>query len=191
MAITDEMRKTLTNPTPLYVAAGTAELAARKLRELPATVERLRAEAPERLPRLKEQAQTLAMQGVGLALEYAVKARETYDELAERGKVVVETRRAGREDDAKVTVERADTARVPVTEPVTEPKTGLRTEPKVAPKTEPKSGPTAAAKPTRVTPKTTPKTAPTTPVSEPTDAAAAKPRKAAPRKKAGPTSQDS
>src|SRR4051794_36414397 len=102
MAITDEMRKTLTNPTPLYVAAGTAELAARKLRELPATVERLRAEAPERLPRLKEQAQTLAMQGVGLALEYAVKARETYDELAERGKVVVETRRAGREGAAEV-----------------------------------------------------------------------------------------
>src|SRR5690606_29221780 len=81
MAITDEIRKNLTNTTALYVAAGTADLAVQKLREL-----------PEQLPKLREQAQSLALQGVGLALEYAVKARETYDGLAERGRTVVGAR---------------------------------------------------------------------------------------------------
>lgn len=131
MTITDELRKNLTNTTPLYVAAGTADLAYQKLRELPTAVERLRAEAPERLPRLREQAQSLALQGVGIALEYAVKARETYDGLAERGKTVVEERMGEQRDEAssggkgkdtEVTVERADAAGpAPVTEPVTEP----------------------------------------------------------------------
>ncbi|MEU8351372.1 hypothetical protein AB0C60_18370, partial [Streptomyces sp. NPDC048845] len=48
MATTDELRKTLTDPTPLYAAVGTADLAAEKLREVPALIEKLRAEAPER-----------------------------------------------------------------------------------------------------------------------------------------------
>ncbi|SOD66592.1 hypothetical protein SAMN06297387_12650 [Streptomyces zhaozhouensis] len=116
MAITDDLRKTLTESTPLYVAAGTADLAAQKLRELPATLERLRAEAPEQLPRIRERAQHAALTGVGVALEYAVKARETYDGLAERGKTVVERRRAEEEgagDWDEVTVERAS-----VTDPV-------------------------------------------------------------------------
>lgn len=34
--------------------------------------------------KLRENAQHLALQGVGRAAEYAVKARETYDELADR-----------------------------------------------------------------------------------------------------------
>ncbi|RKN41830.1 hypothetical protein [Streptomyces hoynatensis] len=133
MALTDDLRKTLTNATPLYVAAGTADLAAQKLRDLPATFERLRAEAPERLPKLRAQAQQVALQGVGLALEYAVKARETYDDLAKRGKTVVERRRAesGPREETTVTVERAE--QVPVTEPVTEP----GTEPVREPVTEP------------------------------------------------------
>ncbi|NJQ00085.1 hypothetical protein [Streptomyces zingiberis] len=132
MATTDELRKTLKDPTPLYAAVGTADLAAEKLRELPALVERLRAEAPERfagvrktdpkavqerfarqakeaqstvqtkvtevlgtldtdIKKFRESAQTLALQGVGRAAEYAVKARETYDVLAERGRGTVQT----------------------------------------------------------------------------------------------------
>lgn len=134
MTITDELRKNLTNTTPLYVAAGTADLALQKLRELPSTVERLRTEAPERLPRLREQAQSLALQGMGMALEYAVRARETYDGLAERGKTVVETRLGStEEEDAEVTVERADGKageQAPVTEPVTEPEPEPEPEPK-------------------------------------------------------------
>ncbi|MDT0321125.1 hypothetical protein [Streptomyces millisiae] len=118
MTITDDLRKTLTESTPVYVAAGTADLAAQKLRELPATFERLREQAPERLPKLREQAQQVAMQGVGLALEYAVKARETYDGLAERGRSVVERRRAESGEEPVVVVERAAAAEA---EPVREP----------------------------------------------------------------------
>ncbi|BBJ42035.1 hypothetical protein SSPO_047530 [Streptomyces antimycoticus] len=49
MAITDDVRKTLTDPTPLYFMAGTADLAAQKLKEMPSFVEKIVAEAPERL----------------------------------------------------------------------------------------------------------------------------------------------
>ncbi|KAK1180985.1 hypothetical protein B7755_024275 [Streptomyces sp. NBS 14/10] len=48
MAITDDVRKTLTDPTPLYFVAGTADLAAQKLKEVPSLVEKIVAEAPER-----------------------------------------------------------------------------------------------------------------------------------------------
>ncbi|MFW6695163.1 hypothetical protein [Streptomyces sp. MAR4 CNX-425] len=54
MTITDDVRKTLSDPTPLYAVAGTADLALEKLREVPALVERLRAEAPERLSAVRE-----------------------------------------------------------------------------------------------------------------------------------------
>lgn len=127
MAITDDLRKTLTDPTPLYALAGTADLAAEKLGEVPVLVERIRAEAPKHieavratdpkdvqarvaqqakeaqskltdllgsldtdLKKIREQAQVLALQGVGRAAEYAVKARETYDGLAERGRGAVQ-----------------------------------------------------------------------------------------------------
>lgn len=149
MAITDDLRKTLTDPTPLYAAAGTADLAAEKLKEVPALIEKLRAEAPERIAavrstdpkavqervtkqakeaqatvqgkmnevlgsldtdikKLREQAQGLALQGVGRAAEYAVKARETYDELAERGRGAVQNWRgeaAERVEDVAVAIE--------------------------------------------------------------------------------------
>lgn len=132
MSISDDLRKTFTDPTPLYAAAGTADLAAEKLKEVPALLEKLRAEAPERiaavratdpkavqermakqakeaqatvqdklsemfgtldtdLKKFREQAQGLALQGVGRAAEYAVRARETYDELATRGQQAVKT----------------------------------------------------------------------------------------------------
>ncbi|MFG2194726.1 hypothetical protein [Streptomyces sp. NPDC048639] len=132
MAITDDLRKTLTDPTPLYAAAGATDLAAEKLREVPGLIEKFRAEAPERiaavrstdpkvvqdrvtkqakeaqtvvqtkmnevmgnldtdLKKFRDQAQDFALQGVGKAAEYAVKARETYDELAERGQRAVRT----------------------------------------------------------------------------------------------------
>lgn len=54
MTRTDDVRKTLSDPTPLYAVAGTADLALEKLREVPALVERLRAEAPERLSAVRE-----------------------------------------------------------------------------------------------------------------------------------------
>lgn len=133
MTITDDIVKSLRNPTPLYAVAGTADLAAEKLREVPALFERLREQAPGHIEKIKgtdpkavqervaagakdaqtrlsetyrdldlksfrempdlkklgESVQDLALQGVGRATGYAVRARETYDELAERGKGAV------------------------------------------------------------------------------------------------------
>jgi heparin binding hemagglutinin HbhA len=129
MPISDDLRKTLTDPTPLYAAVGTADLAAEKLKEVPTLLEKLRTEriaavratdpkaVQERmtkqakeaqatvqgklnevfgtldtdLKKFREQAQGLALQGVGKAAEYAVKARETYDEMATRGQRAVKT----------------------------------------------------------------------------------------------------
>jgi hypothetical protein len=98
MTVKDDIRKTLTDPTPLYFAAG--------------VIDKIRAEAPERLSaaelkKLREQAQTLAMQGLELANEYAAKARVTYGELADRGRGAVRTwRGAGSGQPPYITVER-------------------------------------------------------------------------------------
>ncbi|MFI7392621.1 hypothetical protein [Streptomyces tendae] len=132
MAITDDLRKTFSDPTPLYFAAGTADLAFQQARKVPVLVEQLRAEAPARIDavrntdpkavqekatarvketqgslqakanelfgsldadfkKLGETAQDLALRSVGVAAEYAVKARETYEKVAERGEHAVRT----------------------------------------------------------------------------------------------------
>ncbi|SEQ22839.1 hypothetical protein [Streptomyces radiopugnans] len=113
---TGDLRKALTDPTPLYFAAGVIDKIRRTAPERLAAVkdrtadpkavqERLAQQAKETqsrltnalsgfdadLKKLREQAQHLALQGVGLAAEYAVKAREGYGELAERGRGAVET----------------------------------------------------------------------------------------------------
>ncbi|MGW6455375.1 hypothetical protein ACWF94_05505 [Streptomyces sp. NPDC055078] len=130
MAITDDLRKTFSDPTPLYFAAGTADLAVQQARKVPALLEQLAAEAPGRieavrnadpkvvqervtvqakeaqatvqakvtevfggfdadLKKLGENAQDLALRGVGVAAEYAVRARETYEKVAEHGEQTV------------------------------------------------------------------------------------------------------
>ncbi|SCF93919.1 hypothetical protein [Streptomyces sp. Ncost-T10-10d] len=140
MAITDDLRKTLTDPTPLYFAAGTADIAVEQARKVPALIEQLRAEAPERieavrntdpkavqekvtsqakeaqatvqakvtevigsfdsdLRKLGESAQDLAMRSLGVAAEYAVRARETYEKVAERGEQTVKTWRGETADE--------------------------------------------------------------------------------------------
>ncbi|MFE1801794.1 hypothetical protein ACFW9L_37305 [Streptomyces sp. NPDC059517] len=132
MAITDDLRKTLSDPTPLYFAAGTADLALQQAKKVPGLVEQLRAEAPARidavrgidpnavqekatarakeaqetlqtrvngfistldtdLKKIGETAQDFALRGVGVAAEYAVKARETYEKVAEHGEQTVKT----------------------------------------------------------------------------------------------------
>ncbi|MEU6344421.1 hypothetical protein ABZ883_26130 [Streptomyces sp. NPDC046977] len=139
MAITDDLVKTLKDPTPLYALAGTADLAAEKLKEVPPLIERIRSEAPDRiekirgtdakavqekvtaqakgaqnraqakvnelfgsidtdLRKLRDSAQDFALQQVGRAAEYAVRAKETYDGLAERGKDAVATWRGDAAD---------------------------------------------------------------------------------------------
>ncbi|MFI6037804.1 hypothetical protein ACIBBD_27215 [Streptomyces sp. NPDC051315] len=150
MAIADDLRKTFTDPTPLYFAAGTADLAIQQAKKVPSLVEQLRTEAPARfeavrntdpktvqekaaarakeagvkakeaqeslqarvgeflgaldgdlkklgstidadLKKLGESAQDLALRSVGVAAEYAVKARETYEKVAEHGEQAVRT----------------------------------------------------------------------------------------------------
>ncbi|MFI7383518.1 hypothetical protein [Streptomyces sp. NPDC049813] len=130
MAIKDDLRKTFSDPTPLYFAAGTAELAFQQAKKVPGLVEQWRSEAPARfeavrntdpkdvqdkaaarareaqatvsakvtgfvaaldtdLKKFGESAQDLALRGVGLAAEAAVKAREAYEKVAEHGEETV------------------------------------------------------------------------------------------------------
>lgn len=132
MAITDDIRKAVTDPTPFYFAAGTADLALQQAKKVPGLVEQLRAEAPAKidavrqtdpkavqekatarvketqenlqtkvteiigtldtdLKKLGETAQDIALRSVGVAAEYAVKARETYERVAEHGEQAVRT----------------------------------------------------------------------------------------------------
>ncbi|MFJ5291148.1 hypothetical protein [Streptomyces sp. NPDC088348] len=184
MAITDDLRKTLTDPTPLYFAAGTADLAVQQARKVPALLEKFQAEAPARidavrntdpkdvqdrvttqakeaqatvtakvsevigafdtdLKKLGETAQDLALRSVGVAAEYAVRARETYEKVAERGEQSVRQWRGEAADDIVVfgTVVEPDAP--------AKPKSGTRTAGKATPKsrTETKTEAKTAPKP--------------------------------------------
>jgi heparin binding hemagglutinin HbhA len=175
MAITDDLRKTLTDPTPLYFAAGTADLAVQQAKKVPALIEQLKAEAPSRidavrntdpkavqekvtiqakeaqatvqakvtevletfdtdLKKLGESAQDLALRSVGVAAEYAVKAREAYEKVAEHGEQTVRAWRGEAADEiAEIAV-------------AVEPEAEVKAEPKAEAKTEAKAEPKAEAK---------------------------------------------
>lgn len=77
MAITDDVRKTLTDPTPLYFVAGTADLAAQKLKEVPSMVEKIVAEAPERFAAVRN-TDPKAVQG-----RVSQQAKEAQEKLTE------------------------------------------------------------------------------------------------------------
>ncbi|MFE1335230.1 MULTISPECIES: hypothetical protein [Streptomyces] len=207
MAITDDLRKTLTDRTPLYFAAGTADLAVQQARKVPALIEQLRAEAPERfeavrntdpkvvqekvttqakeaqatvqakvtevfgsldaadLKKLGESAQDLALRSVGIAAEYAVRARETYEKVAVHGEQAVRTWRGETADEI------VEIAAVVEAEPKAAP----------APKSEPK--PTAVKPAPAAKPATPAKAAPAGTKPAPAEAKAAPAKKApAPRK---------
>ena len=147
MPTTDDFRKTLTDPKPLYFAAGVID----KIREeAPERIAAVRATDPKEvqerftkqaketqakvsetlgdidtdIKKLREQAQHLALRSLGVAAEYAVKAREAYDDLADRGRGAVKTWRG--EDDGQapeVTVEREP---VKIAEPPAEPRGGTQ-----------------------------------------------------------------
>ncbi|WP_320780741.1 hypothetical protein [Streptomyces sp. CRN 30] len=196
MAITDDLRKTLSDPTPLYFAAGTADLALQQAKKVPHLVEQLRAEAPARieavrhtdpkavqekasarvketqekaaarvketqetiqtkvneilgsldtdLKKLGETAQDLALRGVGVAAEYAVKARETYEKVAEHGEQTVRHWRG----EAAEEIEELAIAVEPDTKPVDDIKEGEKPAGTVEVKAEP--APAAVTKPAPV-----------------------------------------
>ncbi|MFD6417605.1 hypothetical protein [Streptomyces sp. NPDC060194] len=177
MAITDDLRKTLTDPTPLYFAAGAADLALQQARKVPGLIEQVRAEAPARLEavraadpkavqervtvqaretqvtvqakvneifgaldgdfkKLGEQAQDFALRGVGVAAEYAVRARETYEKVAVHGEETVKSWRG----DAAEEINELAVAVEPDAEPVptaTASKVATEPEPVVAEVVEP------------------------------------------------------
>ncbi|BFP54177.1 hypothetical protein ACWGBY_15890 [Streptomyces griseus] len=208
MAITDDLRKTLTDPTPLYFAAGTADLAVQQARKVPALIEQLRAEAPERidavrntdpkavqekvttqakeaqatvqakvtevfgsfdaadLKKLGESAQDLALRSVGVAAEYAIKARETYEKVAEHGEQTVRTWRG------ETAEEIVEIAAVVEAEPKSRPKSQATSQPKASPKAAPVAKPAAT------------KAAPVAPVKSAEAKAAPAKKTPAPRKPA-------
>lgn len=148
MPSTNDIRTTLTDPKPLYFAAGVID----KIREeAPERIAAVRATDPKEvqarftkqaketqakvsqtlgsidtdIKKLREQAQHLALQSVGIAAEYAVKAREAYDELADRGRGAVKNWR-GEDGTTEVTVEREP---VKVAEPPVQPRGGTKSGP--------------------------------------------------------------
>ncbi|MDQ8704796.1 hypothetical protein RCO28_20200 [Streptomyces sp. LHD-70] len=178
MAITDDIRKTFSDPTPFYFAAGTADLAVQQAKKVPALIEKLQAEAPARFEAVRstdpkevqekataaakeaqeslqakvsevlgsldtdirkfgETAQGLALRGVGVAAEYAVKAREKYEEVAEHGELAVKVWRGEAADE----IEEIAAA--------VEPQSDTKAEAKTETGTEAKSE-TAAARPVAV-----------------------------------------
>lgn len=188
MAITDDLRKTLTDRTPLYFAAGTADLAVQQALKVPALIEQLRAEAPGRfeavrntdpkavqekvaaqakeaqatvqakvsevfgaldaadLKKLGESAQDLALRSVGIAAEYAVRARETYEKVAVHGEQAVRTWRGETADEIVEIAAVVEAA--PKAEPTREPKAAPGPKPEVkaaAVRSEPKATPAAPA----------------------------------------------
>jgi heparin binding hemagglutinin HbhA len=182
MAITDDLRKTFSNPTPLYFAAGTADLALQQAKKVPSIVEQIRTEAPSRiesvrhidpnavqekattrakeaqetlqgkvtefistldtdLKKIGETAQDFALRSVGVAAEYAVKARETYEKVAEHGEQTVKTWRG----EAAEEIEELAIAVEPKSEPVRAKEGETKEEAKPA-TAEAKSEPAAAKK---------------------------------------------
>ncbi|MET8750096.1 hypothetical protein ACFXPI_17040 [Streptomyces sp. NPDC059104] len=189
MAIADDLKKTLTDPTPLYFAAGTADLAVQQAKKVPGLIEQLRAEAPARIEAVKnadtkavqekakvaqeavtakftevlgaidpkklgETAQDLALRGVGVAAEYAVRAKETYDKVAEHGEQAVRSWRGEVADEIvdiagavepEASEPQATTEAEPAAEASTEASTGAGDKP-AARKTTARRGTSGAAK---------------------------------------------
>ncbi|MGX1270829.1 hypothetical protein [Streptomyces phaeoluteigriseus] len=191
MAISDDLRKTFSDPTPLYFAAGTADLALQQAKKVPGLVEQLRTEAPARfeavrntdpkvvqeraanrakeagakakeaqetfqtkvtefissldgdikklgttldadLKKFGESAQDIALRSVGVAAEYAVKAREAYEKVAEHGEQTVKTWRGEAAEDIEELAIAVEGKNEPAAEAKPEPVVVKEDEPKSA-----------------------------------------------------------
>jgi len=130
MANTAVIKKTLTDPTPLYVAAGAGDLAVEKIREVPSRLAALRDRrgdfkvepkavqdlVQERLADLQVEVKRLPERANAVVTDGMAQASKTYSELAERGKTVVDrirSQKATQEliEQAEATVARARAAR--------------------------------------------------------------------------------
>lgn len=70
------------------------------------------------LKKFGESAQDFALRGVGVAAEYAVKARETYEKVAEHGEQTVKTWRGEAADEIEELAVAVEPDPAPVSEPV-------------------------------------------------------------------------
>ena len=98
MALVADIKKTVTDTTPVFAAVGAADLAIEKVREARAraeaarvelSVERLQAKAVQRATEATEQAQQVPALALNRGLEIAGKAAESYGEFAARGEKLV------------------------------------------------------------------------------------------------------
>lgn len=98
MTIAKDIRKTVTDTTPVYAVVGVTDLAVERLREARArataarhdlSVSVMQDKAVKRFEKVSEQAQQLPTQVRDQTTEVADKAKETYSELAVRGEKLV------------------------------------------------------------------------------------------------------
>ena len=98
MTLVNDIRKTVTDTTPVFAAVGVTDLAVEKVREARARALAARADlnvsamqdkAIKRAEKLAEQAQHVPALTLNQTLEVAGKAQETYAELAVRGHKLV------------------------------------------------------------------------------------------------------
>lgn len=132
MVFPDDVRKALTDSKHLYFVAGAGELAVNKLREVPGRLASLRVEphvaadrvqnaifdaqarlsetlsTPPDVRSLPRRAQGFALTSLGRAGEALIRAHDGYEELAERGRTVVERLRTPQRADAEPTADEAD-----------------------------------------------------------------------------------
>lgn len=88
MSITTDIRKTVTDTTPVYAVVGATDLVVEKVRE--ARVRAAQIDAEAEVARLQQRATELPTVAVTKALEVAGKAEQAYDDLAVRGKKLVD-----------------------------------------------------------------------------------------------------
>ena len=96
--LAEDIRKTVTDPTPVYAAVGVTDLAVERVREagvrasavrVDLDVNALQEKAVKRAEKVAEQAQQIPALALSQTAEIAGKARETYTELAVRGQKLV------------------------------------------------------------------------------------------------------
>jgi hypothetical protein len=133
MAFPDDVRKALNDPKHLYFLAGAGDLAVSKLREVPGRLASLRVDphvaadrvqnaifdaqtrlsetlsTPPDVRSLPGRAQAFALTSLGRAGEAMIRAHDGYEELAERGRTVVQRLRPS-ETDAESSTGRPTTA---------------------------------------------------------------------------------
>ena len=98
MALVADIRKTVTDTTPVYAAVGLTDLAVEKVRDARVKAAAARAElaptklqtkAQTRVAGVAEQAQELPALALNRSLELAGKAQESYESIADRGAKLV------------------------------------------------------------------------------------------------------